>query len=137
VCSLGSLVPRYLTLPGEEIFPGKTWPVPIRPVPMPPAWKLSPERSKQIGLAMKPFRVIQKKRSSMVITTEVYCLKMVHALMQERHICNATQSRDPIWSVNKCQSYIVSLFVEITAPKDFPGSRDRARWRRSARAPHL
>jgi hypothetical protein len=83
------------------------------------AWKTTPERSKQISAAMRPFRVIQKNRSNMVITTESYCMKMIHALMQEKQICNARQNRDPIWSVNKCQSYIVSLFVEITAPKDF------------------
>lgn len=55
----------------------------------------------------------------MVVTSESFSMKMVHSLMKETQLRNAEDNRDVVWSVGKCQSYIMALFIDITAPKDF------------------
>ena len=86
---------------------------------MPLPWKVSNERRKRIDAAMKPLRGIQKMRSTMVVTQEMYSLKMIHQMMKDGQLCNAKQNRDPVWTTKKMQGYITSLFVDITAPKEF------------------
>tara|TARA_B100001094_G_C18180322_1_gene800530 strand:+ start:1161 stop:2234 length:1074 start_codon:yes stop_codon:yes gene_type:complete len=81
--------------------------------------KPSPERAKQISLAMKPFRTIRKKRHSLVLQQESISLKMAHSMMESKTLCNSKQNRNPVWSVSKSQSFIFALFVSRTAPTDF------------------
>ena len=78
----------------------------------------SPERAKQISLAMKPFRTLRKKRQALVLQQESLSLKMAHSMMEMKTLCNSKQNRNPVWSVSKSQSFIFALFVSRTAPTD-------------------
>ena len=81
--------------------------------------KPSPERAKQISLAMKPFRLLRKRRAALVLQQESLSLKMAHSMMEMKTLCNSKQNRNPVWSVSKSQSFIFALFVSRTAPTDF------------------
>ena len=68
---------------------------------------------------MKPFRSLRKKRLALTLTSESFCLKMAYVMMKEGKLKNSKDNRKPVWSVQKSQSYMFSLFVSRTAPTEF------------------
>ena len=77
------------------------------------------ERREQIFAAMQPLRVIFKKKSKTVIEHNVYPIKNLYMMMSDDELCNSSLNRNPVWGPTKSQSYIMSLLVEVTAPRDF------------------